>query len=187
VAHAIKVKKKQSARRVKRLPSALKVSGQRFRPLIKLNGKERKKRMYSRGFYRAHSGKCPLESKGGKGTFRHISLQCLIRPTKSKKIWCYRYPRVVSISLDKFPPFARAHQHAQSADRLPPYPCSKVFRPKLISSRGWPTGLPHRLARHPVADNRRELLGSLAIRNGRSRTPDAESLVQLLRSFFARR
>lgn len=98
---------------------------------------------------------------------------------------CY-FLYLISIRFDDLSPFTSSHQHSQASDSLSPDPRSKVLGPKLIGSRGRPTGLPHRKACHPVAYDEGRLL-STHYNGGRSRSPNAESFIQLLGRLLARR
>lgn len=102
---------------------------------------------------------------------------------------CFRQSNVASlqenlVGLDKFPPFARVHEHAQATDRLAPDPGGEVLRPKLVCTRGRPSGLPHRLASHPLTGSRSKLL---LIGDSRGRPADPQTLIQFLGGFLARR
>jgi hypothetical protein len=95
---------------------------------------------------------------------------------------------VSSIRLNDFPPLARTDQRsADASNRLPPKPRREIMGRELVHTRRRPAGLPHRLTGQPVADNRKRRGWDLHIHDGRGRSPDAQSFVQLLGSLFARR
>lgn len=51
----------------------------------------------------------------------------------------------------RFPAFPCAHKHSETTDGLSSDAGSEVLRPEFIRARWRPTGLPSRLACHPVA------------------------------------
>jgi hypothetical protein len=89
--------------------------------------------------------------------------------------------------FDELSPLTRVHQEAQTIDGLTPDPSCKVLGPKFVGTRRWPSGLPCGLANHPVASNCDDGNFGLVHRIGRYGSTDSKSLIQLLRSFFARR
>jgi len=89
-----------------------------------------------------------------------------------------------SISFDKLSPLAGIGQHTQSANGLTPNHPGKVLWSKLIGTRRRPTGLPHWLTNHPVADN----LCDFRMDNGiGSRSAESQTFIQLFGSLLARR